>query len=406
MGGVVCDFTADGDTPAKTGKVGMRRRTLLTGIGAVAGCGFFRARPPSASDREAALAALLDSPHPESLAEALVRGDFDVSALRAAAGELALTRCIPDGVPPDGSVSHAVLGVAAARQLSGQCSEAMQRLLWVTVAWQVAREVARSPYGATPWHLPRVEPAEVSLAVAIRDGRVGAADAAAAGSNATAVAQIAVEEFGHLGHPALFASAARLLEPEHGVLPARCAARYLASHRRMDPPPSTAPGPALARVRRAGVGAPALDAVVGASVDLVRRCPGIDIGNMHLFTSIVALCQLADVVADAAEIGALWLDAADAGLSELGPLNKRAGEPGSEHAERVREVIGPRPGDFDRLVSIALDGAVATFHHSTKLVAAAGIRPAGLPLAVDFLASLVDTPDPRLVAARAVLGLT
>jgi hypothetical protein len=163
---------------------------------------------------------------PARISEALRRGEFGVESLRDVSIELALTRCTLDGDASSGSVSHAWLGVHAAMRIEKRCGAPTRDLLWVTVAWLVAREVARSPYTRSPFLLPEPGLPTVSLAEAIRQGDVAAPDAAASGGRVRAeLVGLAMAQFGHLGHGALFAATTLALGDAYGALPDRCGRR-------------------------------------------------------------------------------------------------------------------------------------------------------------------------------------
>ena len=380
----------------------IRRRTFLVGAAAAAaGCAWPPARE---GEYEATARRLLsEGGRPVVLARALRSGEIDVSSLRSVAIDLATRRCIPDGTVPFGSVSHALLGAHAATRLASVCSSPTRALLWATEAWLIAREVDRSPYGITPWELPEEVRPTLPLADAVRGGDVAGADAAAGQPESLqGLCELATEEFGHLGHSALFVAAAAGLG---GVGPSRCAARYMASHRRPDDTAArlaAGTGHYLKLVSDGGSDGGAI--LIRSAVELIAQAPRVDFSNLHIFTSAAALCDLAVLYPAALLAGAAWLDAVVAGTTELGELPGSASKATAGRAAG-RPVAGGEAFDMDGLVTAALLCSRATVHHSVKLLAAASQRREGLNLAVEYLAASADTPDPEVEAAREVLAL-
>jgi hypothetical protein len=385
----------------------LHRRALLAGSGAALACGLLPSQRREGKRAAARALLLAEQVTPVGLVDAVLRGAVDEAALRYAASKLALTRCIPDGTPPSGSLSHAVLGMRAADDLDPACSPPVRTLLWCTMAWLVAREVARSPYGETPFHLPPPGQAQGSLLTAVREGSISDADAAAVTAAPAELVGAGLEAFGHLGHGALFVEAGLAMAAEHGNLGVRCAARYLASHSRPDDTAErlrSQAGPSMQSV----VAAPEADrghALVDAAAAVVRACPRVDLGNMHLFTMAVALARLAPHLPHAPLVGAAWLDQALEGGSELGLLAHRGTPPGPGHKRQLQVLLGPKPGNFEPAILAALESSRATFHHSVKLAAAGRAFPAGIGLSFDFLAMQIDTPDPQVTEAREALAI-
>lgn len=371
----------------------------------------------------------------------MVAGCADLDALARVAATTALLRCPSTSIGGSGTVSHALLGVAAARRLAERMVGPRSRLPLAQAALFVTAEAGDSPYVATPWSLPVPGPAAPELAAALEAGDVAGADGwvvARGLSAAPALATAAVAHLGHLGHRAIFVSSALSLAG-HAPQLLRAPARYLASHQPTDDTAGAVTlarsglvagpvvGPIAARIREGEAPGSIAGALLDAAVQLVADCAQVEQGIAHLITMSAAVGQLAAVHPDPAEAllaGAVWLDQVVAGSTELGPwAPRRRAEPLQPRAGTLpqlasaigagdREAAGSlalslpsSPELWALLVEEATKGGATTVQHTLKLTASVPDTPQGRSVACRYLAWAQGSGDPLYLAAIEALGL-
>ncbi|MEL6341698.1 MAG: hypothetical protein AAFV53_01100 [Myxococcota bacterium] len=384
-----------------------------------------RSPGPSLVDR-------LQTAAPLAVPRLLVQEGHSIDAIAYAAACMAALRCVSDSVDGLGSVSHALLGVAAARNLcAGQPPARSVPLL--QAAWFVAREAQHSPYVSTPYQLPEPGSPTVALSAALAAGDVEGADAWTAAHPDTAaphLAEAATASLGHLGHRAIFVAGVRALGG--GPLLWRAAARYLASDASVDDTDARieeALGPnrfprsddneaiRAAQALRDGISpSRVVRQLLGHVTERLAAMETVSFSALHMVTAIRAVGALLSMHPDprrATLAAAAWVDRFEEGTTELGPLSRRARPLAArngtaaklkaaiqgwdpEAAGALAQTVSFDPALRAWLADRAAHSGVATVQHSMKLLASVPDTPAGRSVACRYLARSYVDFEPEL----------
>ncbi len=374
----------------------MNRRELLGGAAALAlGCRR-RPDPPSAERWLAASGEERDALVARWCAEAGAPATARALALAA------LARCPSEAVDPSGTASHALLGLAGAARLAARAPELGPVAVRQAAAF-TSGEVDASPYFAGAWFLPAAGPDPGgALDTCVARGDVGAADAwaAARGRGALpALAALAFDGLGHLGHRALFVQAAAELGVDALV---RAAARHLASTPLGREPPGG--GPLATELAAAGHGgAWLLDRAVG----LLHHAARADAATAHVVTFTAAAVAVADHLPEPAaglSRAADWLDRVALGDSELGPWrDDRAVAPVAGDLAGLAAAVDAADEDAAAARAAGLDDPRGWAWLAARAVAVGEVT---LQHAPKLAAVVPDSPEGRAVLARLVAWAT
>jgi hypothetical protein len=314
--------------------------------------------------QDSELAQIEPSEAPAWIADRLEAGESLATIVEDLA-RFGATRCPNLASSPNGTVSHALLGLDAAQTLSNIIRPVHPQRAAVPVmlvAPLIVGEARRSPYHPTPYHLPPVVPNDLDPWQALETRDADLIEGAWGDRLPEAVRYLALGSFGHVGHGAIFAGL-RL-----GPLGMRAAVRYLTSFHVPDEPTELQAGP--------------VDLMEAAATLVLEHASTRGVpATLHLVTTASALVRLGG--SDAQVAGRRWLQLAAEGRTELGTLRRRREVRVASGDPREAAAAGDVDETLDRLMGAEPDpllaaeiaewssiGGRGSIQHSTKTAAA------------------------------------